>query len=559
MLISLYIKDFGLIEQAEITFDNGLNVLSGETGAGKSIILEALKAALGGRAQTEMIKTGCARAVVQATLDCTKLDQVQAKMQQNGLEDEASEGCLLIMSRELSRQGRHICRINGRIVNLGLYREIAATCVDLHGQHDQQSLLLPEKQLALLDSFGGADVLHLRKETERVYGQWQSYVRRRQEAISGSRERQQRIDMMIYQRQEIDTAGLAEEDEQGLRDRRSILANAERIRLLIEQILDRIYTGSGHQQAAVDLLGQAREDLEELCRYLPVARTWMDNIYSALCLVEDAGRDLASQRGDVETNPQELDYIEERLSVIERLKRKYGDSIPEILSYRDDLVRELEELEREETDASALDELVARHHQAYHDLADRLGEKRIAVAQNLSATVVGELRELAMNDVQFSVAVVDASPGPTGKNKIEFLISPNVGEPLKPLAKIASGGELSRILLAIKSTLAGEDDICTLVFDEVDAGTGGRTLQAVAEKLAKLARQKQVICVTHAAAVAAYASTHYLIEKYTDINQTVTAVHRLDGEERIQEISRMLGGDVDSRNLVQYVRKIMKN
>lgn len=558
MLISLYIRNFGLIEQAEITFGSGLNVLSGETGAGKSIVLEALQTALGGRAQTGMIKTNCERAVVQVTLDCTGQEQIQSKVREYGLEDEAGETCLLILSRELSRQGRHLCRINGRLVNLGLYREIAATCVDLHGQHHQQHLLWPEKQLDLLDNYGGRELLTLRQETERAYSQWQNQVRVRQKIISGERERQQRMDMIKYQIQEIDTAGLADEDEQGLRQRRSMLANAEKIRFLMEQVLDLVYTGSDHQAAAMDLLGRATEDLDELGHYLPRSQTWRENIFSALCLVEETGRDLASLREEVEINPGELDLIEERLALIESLKRKYGDSITQILAYRDQINRELEELERMETDAQTLDQKVQQYQLDYHRLADQLQEKRTVLAQNLSAAVAGELQELAMPSVQFSIALEGAPPGPAGKDKIEFLISPNAGEPLKPLAKIASGGELSRVLLAIKSTLVGEDAICTLVFDEVDAGIGGRTLQVVAEKLEQLAEHKQVVCVTHGAAVAACAATHYLIEKSSTGDQTLTRVHRLDGEERIRELSRMLGGDAKSRNLIQHARKMIK-
>lgn len=559
MLISLYIKDFGLVDQNEIEFGPGLNVLTGETGAGKSIMLEALRAALGGRAQAEMIRTGRDRAVIQVTIDYSQLSHVKQKMSEYGLDCGDQDGNLLIMSRELNRQGRNVCRINGRIVSLGVYREIAGSIVDMHGQHDQQSLLVPEKQMLLLDSYGGSGLLNMRRETERAYREWQNHVRRRKEMISGGRERQQRRDMILYQIEEIDAAGLAGEDEQELKNRRELLANAERIRLLAEQVLHRIYTGTGQSPAAMDLLGQAKRDLEELSLYIPAGKTFLENVYSALCLVEETGRELAAYRESVEVNPQELDYIEERLSLIERLKRKYGDSLPEILAYRDNLASELEELESMETGIAGINELVDRCARQYDELAQKLEDARRAAASALSRAVEKELRDLEMNNVSFSVEVGAVEPGPTGKNKVEFLISPNQGEPLKPLAKIASGGELSRVMLAVKSILAGNDEYCTLVFDEVDAGIGGRTLQAVAEKLEQLGRQKQVLCVTHAATVAAYASTHYLIEKSSQNGKTVTSVYRLDGEARIKELSRMMGGDAESENLVQHVRQMLKN
>lgn len=558
MLVSLYIKDFGLVDQIEIEFGPGLNVLTGETGAGKSIMLEALKAALGGRVQSESIRTGRDRAVVQIAVDYSQLNQVQLKLSEYGLDYSDREGNLLVMSREMHRQGRNACRVNGRIVNLGVYREIAGSIVDMHGQHDQQSLLVPEKQLLLLDSYGGPGLLHLRRETEQAYRQWQKYARRRKEMITGSRERQQRKDTILYQIGEIDAAGLAGEDEQALKNRRELLANAERIRSLAEQVLRLIYAGTGQNPAALDLLGQAGRNLEELSQYIPAGKTFLDNVYSAQCLVEDTGRELAAYRESIEVNPQELDHIEERLSLIERLKRKYGDSLPEILAYRDKLAVELEALESMETDFAGIDELVDSYAGQYEDLACKLEDARREAASALSRAVERELRDLEMNNVQFSVDISAGEPGPTGKNKIEFLISPNPGEPLKPLAKIASGGELSRVMLALKSILAGNDEYCTLVFDEVDAGVGGRALQALAEKLEQLGRHKQVLCVTHAATVAACATTHYLIEKSLQHGKTVTTVHRLDGEARIKELSRMMAGDAESENLIRHVRQMLK-
>ncbi len=558
MLISLYIKDFGLVESAELVFGPGLNVLTGETGAGKSIIVEALKMSLGGRAQADLIRTGRERALVQSTFDVSRAEQVRSALQEFGLDEGDEENDVLVMSRELSRQGRNICRINGRIVNLGVFRGIAGLLVDMHGQHEQQALLVPEKQMYLLDRYGDPQLLDLLAQTGRAYREWQRSSRRREEIVAGSRERQQRMDMIKYQMEEIDAAGLSGMQEEELYRQRDRLANAEKIKMLAEQVVNRIYKGMGQCPAAVDLLGASQNDLRELRRYVPEAGRWLENIYSAQCLLEESARELASYRESVEVDPRELDYVEERLARLERLKRKYADSLAEILAYREKIAGELEQLQQVETDAGGIDDLVREKRRQYEQLALKLGALRVEAARLLEKEVEGELRGLEMNNVQFTVQVSDGEPSAAGSNKVEFLISPNPGEPLRPLAKIASGGELSRVMLALKTILAAGDEIATLVFDEIDAGIGGRTLQAIAEKLARIAGERQVICVTHAAAIAACATTHYLVKKSTRGQKTFISVHKVEGEKRVAELSRMLGGSSDSATLVNYVRKLIK-
>lgn len=557
MLISLYIKHFGLIDEVEIAFGPGLNVLTGETGAGKSIVLEALQVALGFRVQTELIRTGRDRALVQATFDIARLPGVRDRMLQNGLETDEDEPDLIILSREINRQGRNPCRVNGRIVNLGVYREIAGLLVDLHGQHDQQSLLLADKQMQLLDRYGGTNVLDLLRDTEEAYRQWRKYQRLKERITSGGRERQQRMDMIKYQMEEIDAAHLSGEDEEELKRRRDVLANAERISILAEQVLVNIHKGANRTPAAVDLLGEAQNNLDELCRYMPGLTGARDNIFSALCLVEETARELASYQENLESDPRELNYIEERLALIDRLKKKYGAGIPDILAHRQQIADELEQLTAMETDAAGIDEQVNKSAARYSTLAQQLGVGRQKAAAGLEQAIERELKDLAMSNVQFAVRLTASEPGPRGQNAVEFLISPNPGEPLRPLSKSASGGELSRVMLALKSILAAADEINTLVFDEVDAGIGGRTLQAVADKLDQLSQAKQILCVTHAAAVAACADKHFLINKLTDNQKTVTTISLLEDEERIKELSRMLGGDRDSTALYHHARNLL--
>jgi len=559
VLESLYIKNFGLIEQAEIEFGPGLNSLTGETGTGKTIVLEALKASLGNRTQTDMIRTGQDRAVVQATFDLTKIRGIEVKLRNYGLAADIAEDDLLVLSREINRQGRNICRVNGRVVNLGVYRSICESLVEIQGQHEQQTLLSADIQMQLLDRFGGPELHNLLQETANAYREWNKVSHLREDLISGSRDRQQRKDLLSFQLKEIDSADLTGVDENELLSRRNLLANAEKIISLGEQAIRLIYSGNNHSPAAVDLLGESKNLLEELCHYDPETKSYYDNIYSALCLVEETARELAAYRESIELDPRELDFLEERLALIEQLKRKYGDSIGEILAYRDQVEGELEKLELSEIDASGIEKLEADALEEYTNLANQLEKSRLRASLALKKEVERELRFLAMNSVEFEVKISQREPGPDGHNFIEYLISPNPGEPLKPMSKIASGGELSRIILAIKSILASNDEVCTLVFDEVDTGIGGQTLQAVAEKLEQLGHSRQVICVTHAAVIAASASIHHLISKEDSGDKTFTHIHRLDGEDRIRELSRMLGGDSNSENLIQYARKIIKS
>ncbi|AGL02002.1 DNA repair protein RecN [Desulfoscipio gibsoniae] len=558
MLISLYIKHFGLIDEAEIEFIPGLNVLTGETGAGKSIVLEALQVVLGGRAQTELIRTGRDKALVQAVFDIAGLPGVRDRVTEAGMEMDEQEPDMLILSREINRLGRNPCRINGRIINLGIYRDIAGSLVDLHGQHEQQSLLMADRQMQLLDRYGGDQVLGLLQDTEQAYRQWRKNQRLMEKITSSGRERQQRIDMIKYQMEEIDAAQLAGVDENELTARRDVLANAERISLLVEQVLLSIHNSDNRCPAAVDLLGEANNNLDELCRYIPALKSTQENIFSALCLVEETARELASCKDNVEADPRELNYIEERLALLDRLKKKYGPGIADIMAYRQQISGEFDELLAMENDAAGIDELVHKSAMEYYALAQQLQAGRLKAAAGLEEAIERELKDLAMSSVQFAVQVSDAEPGPLGQNAVEFLISPNPGEPLRPLAKSASGGELSRVMLALKSILAAADEINILVFDEVDAGIGGYTLQAVADKLDRLSQTKQILCVTHAAAVAACAARHYLIKKSANSQRTVTSVTSLDGEDRINELSRMLGGGQESTALFHHVRDLLR-
>ncbi|MFA7467451.1 MAG: DNA repair protein RecN, partial [Desulfotomaculaceae bacterium] len=542
----------------ELDFGPGFNVLTGETGAGKTILVEALNVSLGGRCQADLIRTGQERALVQSSFDTNKNEMLARKLNEYGLAAGNAEEELLILTRELNRQGRNICRVNGRIVNLGVFRELAGLLVDMHGQHEQQSLLLPEKQLLLLDRYGGTELTALVEQTGQAFRDWRSTVVKRDAINSGNRDRRQRVDTLKFQIKEIDSATLAGEDENELYLKRNRLANAERIGQLTESVLQKIHQGQGHSPAAVDLLGEAKLDLDELYGYLPEVKNCLDNLYSALCLVEETARDIAVYRESMEIRPEELNFVEARLALIERLKRKYADSLVGILAYRDSAAAELEELQAAETDAAGIQAKVQEKERIYHELAARTSLLREKAARQLEREIKRELQQLAMRQINFAVELTGGEPSSTGSDKMQFLFSPNPGEPLRTLARTASGGELSRVMLALRTILAIADDTATLVFDEIDAGIGGRTIHTMAEKLDRLSEHRQIISITHAAVVAACATTHYLVQKSTVVDRTVTSVKKLVGEARIRELNRMLGGDENSELLAGYVRKMIK-
>ena len=557
MLVSLYIENFGLVDRLELDLGPGLNVLTGETGAGKTILVEALNVSLGGRCQTDLIRTGQDRALVQSSFDITKNELTVRKLNEYGLATGEAGEELLILTRELNRQGRNVCRVNGRMVNLGVFRDLAGLLVDMHGQHEQQSLLVPEKQLLLLDKYGGVELTAIVAQTAQAFRDWRAAVSKRDTVHSGNRERQQRIDTLKFQIKEIDSASLNGEDETELYQKRTRLANAERIVQLAESVLQKIHQGPGNRPAAVDLLGEARQDLDELCRYVPGVKNCLDNLYSALCLMDETVHDLAAYRENMEVSPEELNFVEGRLALIERLKRKYADSLAGIMEYRDSAAAELEELLTAETDAAGIQAKVQECERIYHELAAQTRLLRAKAARQLEKEIKRELQELAMLQVNFTVALTCGEPSANGSDKMQFLFSPNPGEPLRPLSRTASGGELSRVMLALRTILALADDTATLVFDEIDAGIGGRTIHNMAEKLDRLSEHRQIISITHAAVVAACATTHYLVQKSAEVNRTVTSVKKLTGEARIRELNRMLGGDEDSELLAGYVRKMI--
>ncbi|MDK2889328.1 MAG: repair protein RecN [Thermoanaerobacter sp.] len=556
MLLNLFIRNFGIIDLLKMDFQTGFNVLTGETGAGKSIIIDALQIALGGRAYTELIRAGAEKAVVQATFDLSGMPSLISHLEEQGI--EAPEDEILVLSREIARSGKNICRLNGQVVPLGFYRNIGRSLADLHVQHEQNSLLDQEKHRHLLDRFGGPKVLDALKEVNSLFYRWKEARLNFEKLCTDAGERAGRMDLLRYQVAEIERACLRPGEDEELDAEKRVLANAEKISLLAARAYSLLYEGGG-QASAVDLLAGAAESLRSLVALDQRPENILASLESALYQVEDAARELACYRDGVEYSPSRLEAVEERLEQIKRLKKKYGDTIADILKYLDSARDELAALENVEELSETAGRELQELEEAYTRAAGLLRAARREAARTLEEAVARELASLEMGRVEFRVAFSDVEgPAQGGAEQVHFLISPNPGEPLKPLAKIASGGELTRIMLALKVLLAGADEIPVLVFDEADTGIGGRALQAVAEKMAQLGDRHQVICVTHSPQVACYASAHHRIVKEFNGERTVTRVELLDPQERLEELARMLGGkevtDITRRHAGQMLR-----
>lgn len=541
MLQELNIQNVALIEQLRLSFSGGLNVLTGETGAGKSIIIDAVSLLLGGRASADYIRTNEEKAVVEGVFSCSGNEEVSRWLEGNGLEPE--EDGSLILLREIARNGRNICRVNGRTVPLSTYRELGQILVEIHGQHENQRLLNPSHHLALLDNFGGEEVVALVQELRSIYQEYGTVKQELERWTGSEKESVRRLDLLQYQIQEIDVARLRTGEEDELNSERIRLMNAEKLASQSELAYQHIFAGTRQQTAAYDLVGQAVNELRALAGIDAGLNQLLENLTSVQYLLEDAARELRTYQGNIEFNPTRQETVEQRLDLLRQLKRKYGDSIEEILRYRDQAAAEQEVLDSSGEKIAALRVELQRLEQAYVERAAVLSSRRQAAAGRLEGLVSRQLADLAMAGTQFQVSL---HPRPnwtgSGLDEAEFLISPNPGEPLRSLNRIASGGELSRIMLAIKTVMASLDQVETLIFDEIDAGIGGRALQSVAHKLLTVAGGHQVICVTHAPQIASGAETHFCITKEVQGERTRTLVATLNDEQRVEEIARMLGG-----------------
>lgn len=557
MLLSLYIKDFGIIDQTGINLTRGMNVLSGETGAGKSIIIEAIQVVTGGRALSEYVRAGCDRAIVQAAAEVGDLPEVIRILNDSGIAPE-HDG-MIILTREINRSGRNLCRINGQMAPLSLYREIGRTLVDIQGQYGQQMLFEPERQLFLLDAYGGEEILRTAADVTRLFRS----CREVGDAINSLREKymewSRRQDTINYQIADIDGAGIRPGEDEELESQKKKLANAEKISAMVGDCYRQLYGGAGTAASSLELAGNSLKLLDRLVEMDQGLSQVRDNVAEALYRLEEASRELAAYADGLEFYPSRLEVVEERLDILARLKKKYGRTIGDILRYRDDISAELAEMGGGEQKIELLERELGTLTAQLEEQAKRLTELRKKAAASLEAEITRELKELEMPGAVFSIVFTDRNQiSERGMEKAEFYISTNPGEPVRPLSKVASGGEASRLMLAIKSILAEMDEIPTLVFDEIDTGIGGRTIRSVAVKLHLLGRKRQVICVTHSPAVASMALNHLLIRKSEEGGRTRAEVISLDSRGRMEELSRMLGGGRNEELSLTHARQLME-
>ena len=566
MLTELYIENFALIDKLTASFSAGLNMLTGETGAGKSIVIDAINVLLGERAGIDFVRTGAARAVLQATFDLTSAPHLLPALAEIGVEPEDG---LIILSREVAREGRNLARINGRVCPVGVIRQTGDLLVDLHGQHEHQSLLKEEHHLAFLDALGDAAFWQTKAEVAELARTRGARLRELHALQTDARERLRTMDLLAFQVQEIDKANLTPGEEEALTAERSRLANAEKLHAAASAAYRLLYEGDDGR-SVLDALGAAESQLAGLVRCDPALQPLAEALEAATVQVDDACHELASYRDHMQFDPERLEEVEERLSLIATLTRKYGENIPAVLAYGAEKRAELERLAHGEERQDELTAEIARVETALAERALALSAARARLAEQLSAGVQAELAQLGMPKAIFRVAISrapDAAGLPVsgdrvavtaqGIDLVAFHLSANLGEPPKPLAKIASGGELSRIMLALKTIATAGAGVPTLIFDEIDTGIGGRTAEVVGQKLAQVARAAQVICVTHLAQIAFYADRHFLLEKETEGERTFSRMHELTTDTRVAELARLQAGGRVSAAVLAHIRTVL--
>ena len=533
MLRLLHIENIAVIEQAEIAFDRGFNVLTGETGAGKSIVIDAISAILGERTYRDVIRTGADRAFVSAVFDGVPDLPWFAE---NRVEYDPSE---LLVQREVYADGKNVCRVNGRPVTVAILKKLGGQLVNIHGQHDSQQLFDETKHLSYLDLFA-------RNEAERTayaacYERVLSLRRERERLTLDEGEKLRRVEALQYQLEEIGRAGLQPGEDEQLENRRKLLQNAEK---LSEALAAAAMALSGGEDAsgAVDLVGEADHALARIARYDEGLAALGDRLSNLQYELEDVAGELRDHLDQMAYSGEELEQIESRLDVIHRLKRKYGGSVEEILQYAERAQRELDEITFSEERLAQLEKELAAVTAEAKAAGLLLRATRQTAARAMETRLSQELAALDMPRAQFVCQLEETDLTPDGLDSLRFLMTANVGEALKPLSKVASGGELARIMLAIKNVLAEQDRVGTLIFDEVDAGVSGRAAQKVAEKLRAVSKNKQVLCVTHLPQIAAAADVHLLIAKTEREGRTYTQVTALDRPGRTREIARIIGG-----------------
>jgi DNA repair protein RecN (Recombination protein N) len=568
MLTELNIKNFAIIDQLGLEFGPGFNVLTGETGAGKSILVDALNLLLGSRVSPEMIRTGQDEASVEAFFE---LEEAVKIKKLDVLQLDPAEG--LFIKRMIHRSGKSRALLNGNSITLHMLEDLGEELINIYGQHEHQNFLYPQRHIDILDRSGG--LLAFRLEYQGVYSQWMKAASDLAESISKAKQRSERLEFLTFQSKEIARANLKPpkpgepDEEQELIAERARLMHAEKLYSIAHQGTEVIYGESG---SVVERLKSVLQRLREGGKIDPSLNPLASSLESILFQAEDTASTLRSYREKIHFDPRRLEIIESRLDEITKLKKKYGSSLEEVLAFQERIIQEIKNLENLGEKISEMQKSAAEYWDRALSLAQELSLKRKKVAQELGTKVEAELSTLGMKKVHFQIAVEGSPPeneesgrnlsarlDQNGKDRVQMLISPNPGENLKPLAKIASGGELSRIMLALKRIFAEETSVKTLVFDEVDAGIGGGIAEVVGRKLKEISRDHQIFCITHLAQIASFADAHYKVSKRIRGGRTAVEVSSLQGGDREQEIARMLGGVKITEKTLDHAREMLKN
>ena len=532
MLSLLHIENIAVIESADISFDPGFNVLTGETGAGKSIVIDAISAILGQRAYRDMIRTGTSKASVRAVF--TGVPEL-SWFKENGVEYDAET----VIQREIFLDGKNVCRVNGSLVSVRILHKLGIQLINIHGQHDSASLFDEENHLTFLDAF--ADNEPLRASYSEAYQAVSDLRRQIDKMTMDEGEKLRRMETLKYQIAEIEKADLEPGEDDKLEARRKVLQNAEKLSDGLNTAAQCLYGGDDTDGAA-GLLAQAEYALGRLGRFTDSFQALHERVADLMYQVQDAAEEVRDARDDLSYSADELEQIESRLDTIHKLRRKYGVTCEDILAYLDKAKKELDDIEFADDHLEKLKKKLKKAEKEAWEAALALRENRQKTAKSMAQRILTELAQLDMPRVQFECAFTETDLSPRGADAVAFYMSANAGEALKPMSKVASGGELARIMLAMKNVLAEKDQVATLIFDEVDTGVSGRAAQKVAEKLRSVAAHKQVLCVTHLPQLAALAQTHLLIAKSERDGRTYTSVTPLDIEGRKKELARIIGG-----------------
>ncbi len=557
MLQELSIKNYIIIEQQRVTFEPGLNIITGETGSGKTMIIDALLAVAGGKLSKEEIRAGEVKVSIEALFSLEGVDYVAEILEEYGVETE-TDNCLIIM-REVSIQGRSVCRLNGRTVSLSMLKNVAQHLLDIVGQNEHQLLFNTAKHGELLDSFGG-DVIKFIKSDIKALTDKLGNLEQRLKSISGSAgERERKLDLLRYQIEEISNTVLKPNEDEELKNRRNVLINSEKLLKGLSFVFNCLYNGDGAVKSAIDLLNDSVRGLGELIFIDSSLENHKSAIEGIIYQLEDIKGVLRAYNDDIEFDDSEIDKLEERIDHINKLKRKYGNSIEEILLYMDNAASELTELINSETLSLEIEKEILETRKEYEIKAGLLSDRRKELAEDLGKLIEKELRELNMWGSRFLIKITKDENiiSINGFDKIEFYLSPNPGEPEKPLCKIASGGEMSRVMLAIKNAFSEKEKAPCIIFDEIDAGVGGQTANMVGQKIKTISGASQILCITHLPQIASLSDNHIFVDKKVIDSKTYVIISILNNEEKIKEIARMLGGEKNIEASIEHAEKII--